>query len=166
MGDFDTIPELKKTENLDRYFALCGRRCCLIGTQDGLFPDIGWHTHQEMGGIWTHPIKIADGFWVGVDILDEGAEGYNPMRREWFEQCDEFVLGDGGAWCEHRYNDPYIQYRGVLPRLKAVRREFTPHDEPALVGDTRFSVRVDGAETTVTHLSGPKLDIDILKSEN
>jgi len=34
-----------------------------------------------------------------------------------------------------------------------------------VVGGSRFSVRVDGTDTTVTHLSGPKLDIDILKPE-
>lgn len=140
MGTTDSILELKKTEDLGRYFALCGRRCYLIGTQDGQFPDVGWHTHQEMGGIWTHPIKIADGFWIGVDLPDEGREGYNPMRRAWLEACDEFILGDGGAWAEHRYNDPYVQTNwDILPRLKAVRREWVPKDEPAVVIDLELT---------------------------
>jgi len=129
------LPELKTTADLHWPFVLPGRRCYAIGSQNGLFPDVGWHTFDEMGGIWTHPIKIADGFWVGFDLPDEGREGYNPMRRAWLRgrDCNEFVLGDGGAWVEHRYDNIRTQTNwDILPRLSVVRREFVPRDEPAL----------------------------------
>ena len=129
----DKLRDLKKTDGLHRPFSLSGRRCYLVGNQSGLFPDIGWHTYNEMGGVWTHPIKIADGFWIGIDLPDEDREGYNPMRRAWLRECNEFVLGEGGAWVEHHYHDMRCQTNySILPRVSVVRREFIPHQEPAL----------------------------------
>lgn len=40
------------------------------GTQDGYFPDFGHHLTNEMGGVWLHPIKLLDGFWLRVTDLD------------------------------------------------------------------------------------------------
>jgi hypothetical protein len=125
------IQELKRKEKLDRPFSLCGRRCYIIGHQNGLFPDIGSHRIGEMGGIWIHPIKIADGFWMSLET--EG--NWNPIgffysdrifkdkSRNWFTESDEFIMGDGGAWVEHRYN---------LPKFDLSRREFVPYNDPAL----------------------------------
>ncbi|MET0244986.1 MAG: hypothetical protein ABW174_16015 [Flavitalea sp.] len=39
-----------------------GDRAYMVGFQDGSFPPLGWHVTGEMGGIWSHPIKLADGF--------------------------------------------------------------------------------------------------------
>ena len=36
----------------------------LIGATSGLFPDFGHHSEREMGGLWMHPIKVLDGFWL------------------------------------------------------------------------------------------------------
>ncbi|MCM3042156.1 glycogen debranching protein [Paenibacillus motobuensis] len=36
----------------------------ICGTQDGYFPDFGHHVANEMGGIWLHPVKLLDGFWL------------------------------------------------------------------------------------------------------
>lgn len=36
----------------------------LIGSLDGMFPDFGHHLEGEMGGLWLHPIKLLDGFWL------------------------------------------------------------------------------------------------------
>jgi glycogen debranching enzyme len=122
---------LKKTEDLDRPFSLCGRRCYLIGRQNGLFPDFGGKRIGEMGGVWTHPIKIVDGFWLGIQTMEEGVYGYRVGRgRRWLTDCDEFVLGDGGAWVEHRYN---------LNNLNVIRREFIPYEDPALGIDIHIS---------------------------
>jgi hypothetical protein len=52
--------------DLDRPFAVTGRRAFLIGHMDGSFPDIGHHLPGEMGGLWAYPIKLADGFWFGI----------------------------------------------------------------------------------------------------
>ena len=137
-------PELKRTEDLDRAFSLCGRKCYLMGLQDGSFPDWGWHTVDEMGGIWTHPIKIADGFWVSIETKNEDDPyGYKPSHyeyfRHWLKKCDEFVLGDGGAWIEHRYD---------LPEFEVVRRQFVPHEEPAVGIDINVTAK-DGKPRTI-----------------
>jgi hypothetical protein len=54
-------------------FPLClcaGERLKLIGTLDGRFPDFGHHLEKEMGGLWLHPIKLLDGFWLRLKDLD------------------------------------------------------------------------------------------------
>ena len=62
--------------------------------------------------------------------------------RKWLTKCDEFVMGDGGAWVEHRYSMNTDDITGKVtnppnpPSLKpsdffVVRREFVPHEEPA-----------------------------------
>jgi glycogen debranching enzyme len=45
-----------------------GDRVYMVGHQDGSFPDLGWHIKGEMGGIWDHPIKLMDGFDIGLSI--------------------------------------------------------------------------------------------------
>ena len=47
-------------------------RVKLIGSTDGLFPDIGHHSEREMAGLWMHPIKLLDGFWLRFHDLDAG----------------------------------------------------------------------------------------------
>ncbi|MCB0707109.1 MAG: hypothetical protein KDC34_17455 [Saprospiraceae bacterium] len=51
-----------KTEFLNTPYVTAGDRLYMVGTQDGQFPDLGWHVTGEMGGIWDHPIKLLDGF--------------------------------------------------------------------------------------------------------
>ncbi len=47
--------------------------CCasrygrIIGRQDGRFPPMGDHVKDEMGGVWLHPIKILDGFYLQIN---------------------------------------------------------------------------------------------------
>ncbi|MFI3261813.1 MAG: GH116 family glycosyl hydrolase [Rikenellaceae bacterium] len=41
-----------------------GLKSHIIGHQDGSFPDVGNHNQGEMMGLWSHPIKLADGFWL------------------------------------------------------------------------------------------------------
>ena len=69
MSDWSNLPELKKTEDLYRPFVLSGRRCYLIGSQNGFFPDIGWHTHQEMGGVWLALATKQSDRLVGMALL-------------------------------------------------------------------------------------------------
>ena len=133
-----SFPELRKTEALNHPYSICGRRCYLVGFQNGLFPDLGWHKSNEMGGIWTHPIKIADGFWISVDAREEGKSSYNPIRREWLTKSHEFVMGDGNAWVEHRYSNR---------RFDVVRREFVPREEPALGVEVRVTPRDKSIKT-------------------
>ncbi|MCH7401422.1 glycogen debranching protein [Belliella kenyensis] len=60
-------PSLKgKTEYLASPYVTAGDRLYMVGHQDGSFPDLGWHVHGEMGGIWNHPIKLMDGFTASL----------------------------------------------------------------------------------------------------
>src|SRR5579859_6106872 len=96
-------------EHLDATFIAAGARAYLIGRQDGSFPDMGWHQKGEMGGIWAHPIKLLDGFWLRVGDT-------------WLTGACRFRIGP--YWAEHEY---------VLDGLRLVRHEFVPDTEPALV---------------------------------
>src|SRR5262245_63880070 len=53
-------------QNKNQQYMAAGDRAYLIGTQDGNFPDLGRHVKGEMGGLWLHPIKLVDGFWVKI----------------------------------------------------------------------------------------------------
>jgi hypothetical protein len=50
-----------------RRYAVAGDRAYELGTEDGRYPAMGFHTRGEMGGIWTPPIKLLDGIWFGID---------------------------------------------------------------------------------------------------
>ena len=58
---------LVTTKKLAAPYIAAGDRAYAIGAQDGGFPDMGWHVKGEMGGLWAHPIKLLDGFWLRVD---------------------------------------------------------------------------------------------------
>lgn len=62
-------------------YMLSGRKMYVLGTVDGAFRPIGAeHLAGEMGGVWAHPVRFADGWFVSVH--PEGgaarlAEGYD-----------------------------------------------------------------------------------------
>jgi len=61
-------PTLPVSSQLDvRRYAASGDRAYELGTEDGRYPAMGFHTRGEMGGIWTPPIKLLDGIWFGVN---------------------------------------------------------------------------------------------------
>src|SRR5258708_1215821 len=61
-------PTLSVSSNLaNRRYAAAGDRAYDLGSEDGRFPAMGFHTRGEMGGIWTPPIKLLDGIWFGIN---------------------------------------------------------------------------------------------------
>ncbi len=52
--------------NMRRYVA-AGDRAYELGSEDGRYPAMGFHTRGEMGGIWSPPIKLLDGIWFGIN---------------------------------------------------------------------------------------------------
>src|SRR5262249_20519773 len=61
-------PTLSVSSNLgNRRYAASGDRAYDLGTEDGRYPGMGFHTRGEMGGIWTPPVKLLDGIWVGIN---------------------------------------------------------------------------------------------------
>lgn len=81
------------TENLNRPFTVSGRRGYLVGHMDGSFPDLGHHIPGEMGGLWTPPVKLADGWWFGV------REAGSNTDWQWLfgAACTSFTMSPGRA---------------------------------------------------------------------
>lgn len=52
------------SENGDKVYVTSGRMARIIGTQNGMFPDMGSHVSGEMGGLWAGSFKMADGYWL------------------------------------------------------------------------------------------------------
>jgi hypothetical protein len=55
---------------------VAGPRAYLVGTQNGGWPALGFHTRGEMGGIWSPPLKLLDGIWFGVQKTSGGTCGW------------------------------------------------------------------------------------------
>lgn len=88
-----------------------------IGTQDGYFPDFGHHLAGEMGGVWLHPIKLLDGFWLRV----------KDKKRDisvW-AKADEFINHPWGS--EFRYDHGL----GHIP-ASIIRTQFAPELEKGM----------------------------------
>src|SRR3984957_6250266 len=78
--------ERQTSENLSqkRYVA-AGDRAYIVGIQDGGLapsPGIGWHITGQMGGVWTHPIKVLDHFQLY-------------LNDQLFPSATKFVSGTG-----------------------------------------------------------------------
>lgn len=113
---------MAKSARLDDPYIAAGDRAYVIGTHDGGFPDLGVHLPGEMGGVWSHPIKLFDGFWLRIDDA-------------WLPDADRFVSGP--CWNAHEY---------ALPDgLTVTRRQFAPDGERAIVA--RYALRSPTART-------------------
>ncbi len=76
-------PELSVSDRLpDRRYVAIGDRAYVVGSEEGRFPAMGFHTRGEMGGIWSGAIKLLDGAWFGVD-------------GEWVGPATKFTSGWG-----------------------------------------------------------------------
>lgn len=106
-----------RTDGLDRECACANARAYLVGNQRGGFPRVGWHSPGEMSGLWLHPVKLADGFWLEVQDAETG-------ESEWLVECAEYVSGP--FWSTHTY-------AGVLRGLCVRRTEFAPDDIDGVV---------------------------------
>ncbi|MQA98670.1 MAG: glycogen debranching protein [Actinobacteria bacterium] len=90
----------------DKRYVAAGDRAYVIGAQDGSFPPMGWHIRGEMGGVWAHPIKLLDGYWLMV------GGRWTPAKS--------FTSGAG-----------YVRLEGAGTRdLAVTRTEFSPDGVP------------------------------------
>lgn len=121
-----SLEPLVAEDHLDGPFIVAGDGAYLIGLQDGSFPDIGWHEKGEMGGLWAHPIKLLDGFWLRVG-------------HAWLTGATSFRVGP--FWAEHVYE---------LDGLRVVRHEFVPDGEPVVV--VRYALTAAEAGTIPVRL--------------
>lgn len=107
---------LNRTSDLSDPYVTAGDRAYLVGTQDGRFPDRGWHVEGEMGGLWAHPIKLLDGFWLAVDGV-------------WLPGASRFTSGP--YWGEHHWD--------LHGDLDVLRRQYVPDGLAGFV--VRYSFR-------------------------
>ena len=112
----------------DRREVSSGTRAYSVGFEDGRFYANGWHITGEMGGIWTPPLKLADGVWFGV-----GGQWVGPATR--------FTSG----WGYTRYDLP------SLSGLELSRTDFVPDGRrAALFGLTLRNPAATVKRVTVT----------------
>jgi glycogen debranching enzyme len=104
-------PARSTADNLaDKRYAAAGERSYVIGMLDGGFPPIGTRIRGEMGGVWTHPIKLITGYWFAVN-------------GSWLPAADRFTSGAG-----------YVQLHFPdQAGLAITRTEFAPDGLPALI---------------------------------
>ncbi|MBR2942759.1 MAG: hypothetical protein IKB82_05105 [Clostridia bacterium] len=88
-----------------------GSNAVLIGTQNGLFPDMGYTVPGEMAGLWAGEVKICDGFFFAVDDV--------PLT-----ECD--------AYEAHPVASSF-HYRMQAQDLHVVRRQYVPDGVPGCV---------------------------------
>ncbi len=106
-------------------YVTAGERCKTIGWQDGNFYDFGHHIPDEMGGVWVHPIKIADGFWLGVNGEFNKADGYRTLPYG-----NAFLYAYGDVECERFQYSPdnacgvVINYTFASDTPKTLELEF------------------------------------------
>src|SRR3954468_22741360 len=118
---------------LDRLLALSGRRGYLIGNLHGEFPNLGHHLPGEMGGLWSDPIKLADGFWFGLSAADDKGQ------IAWMHgpSCKSFRMQPGRA--ERHFTLDV----NAIP-VEAVQRLFIPEHETGLLAE--LTMRNNSAE--------------------
>lgn len=115
-------------EDLDqKRYVTAGDRAYVIGSADGGFPAMGWHIRGEMGGVWTHPIKLLDGYWFS-------------LNGEWLSGAKKFTTGTGTTRMD------YPQVDG----LEVERLQFAPTDEPVVV--TGLTIHNPGEEARSVRL--------------
>lgn len=92
---------------------------------------MGGHVPHEMGGVWSHPIKVLDGFWLGI--------GTELATALWLPPAGRFETSPVSA-------------RHVYPEVcgfEISREVWVPHDEEAVVirWELRRKQARDGAAT-------------------
>ncbi len=66
--DTSLTPQLSVSSQLSlRRYVAAGDRAYELGSEDGRYPAMGFHTRGEMGGILSPPIKLLDGIWFGIN---------------------------------------------------------------------------------------------------
>src|SRR2546421_10688672 len=105
-------PTLSVSSNLaNRRYAAAGDRAYDLGSEDGRYPAMGFHTRGEMGGIWTPPIKLLDGIWFGIN-------------GQWIGPATSFTSGFG-------YAQMALPTTGTN-RLNITRTDFAPDGRRAV----------------------------------
>jgi len=118
MHDWILQRDIDLERDTQRLYALCGSRLYCVETLAGTFPDVGWQQPGEMGGVWSPPIKLLDGYWIGL----RRPEG-EPI---WLTHPLTWSLGPAGA--TFQYSEPSLG-------IRITRQAWIVPDQPMLVID-------------------------------
>jgi len=116
--------------NKEKPYVTAGDRTYIIGTMDGDFPDIGDHVEGEMGGIWMHPIKLLDGYYLKISDLVLKTD-------HWLSDAEEFI------------NYPFgntFKYKPNIQGLAVQRKQFCPDGQQGVVIQYELSNTSDQAK--------------------
>ncbi len=127
-------------EYLDSPFLTPGDRAYMVGHQNGSFPDLGWHVAGEMGGIWTHPIKLMDGFTGNLTIGEES-----------------FCLDNAARFINYPFFNEH-QYELSEIGLKVKRFNFVPEGQKAVFVEYVFENESE-SELSATFTFDGKVDL-------
>lgn len=132
--------EMKRTTDLSKmygtnetgvfgnFYVTAGEKCKVIGLQDGTFPDFGHHLKNEMGGIWMHPIKAADAFWMKHNGSFLIADEYEtlPFGNQFFYHLKEGVQITRTQISPDETGGVIVQYEyhNVSKELQEIETEF------------------------------------------
>ncbi len=99
-----------KSIRKDDLYVTAGEKLYIIGSQDGLFPYFGRHNIEEMGGVWAHPIKLLDGYWLKIktDNIDK-----------WLSCANNIIVEPIYNTFEYKEKDLYITRTEFVPLNKA-----------------------------------------------
>jgi hypothetical protein len=108
----------------DRRAVVAGDRAYSVSFQDGRFYANGWHITGEMGGIWSAPLKLADGIWFGID-------------DQWIKPATRFTSGRG-----------YVRYAfPPAAGLRVARTDFVPDGRRAALFGLTLANPAQAAKT-------------------
>jgi hypothetical protein len=119
-----------RAENKSKEYVTPGDRAYIIGNQDGSFPDMGGHVKGEMGGLWVHPIKMMDGFWLNISDNRSG-------ESIWVTNAEKFI------------NYPFgnkLVYPEPLNKMEITRFQFCPDGQAGIVIEYTLKNLSDGAK--------------------
>lgn len=105
-----------KAENAHYLYVTAGNRLYCIGSQDGAFPEVGFHVPGQMGGVWQQPVKLLDGFRLNI--------GNAGTKKYYKAVCDSFIT------CSFVSR---FQYHIPDQQLFVTQTQFVPDNIPVLV---------------------------------
>ena len=113
-----------KTHQPTPKYICASERMKLIGAVSARFPDFGHHQEREMGGLWLHPIKLLDGFWLR--LRDKSADNVNTWLI-----ADNFSADPAGVTFEYDNNLGHTS-------VKVAQRQICPDEAAGLTVEYRF----------------------------
>ena len=133
------LAEEKKQQGNEAYLHsktfTSGTKAYCVGFQDGTFPDMGWHIEGEMGGFWTHPIKVLDGFTAHV-VVDGAVTA--------LDTASTYAIAPTG--------NTFVYKRGDLT---VTRSQFIPDGSRSMV----VEFVIDGAPNGAELFFDPRVDL-------